>query len=180
MWARSVLVAAVTIPKFKYGHHGSPLDLAVFSMLHMLDSIPGVSSQLAQEQSQCTCDPSAELLSRSLFMQNGQPFPFVIQCVPAATGAALASPPEWPGALLLAVSTDRKQAWFTATVLARRADRQATCLTREGEPPGHRARCAVEELGETERRFLFIQSEACHPVNALCSFSSGLMTDASR
>ncbi|HQR14992.1 MAG TPA: hypothetical protein PLZ37_10550 [Nitrospira sp.] len=67
-------------------------------------------------------------------MQNSQPLPFVVQRVPHATGAALASPPEWPGTLLFAVSVGRKQAWFTATVLARLTDGQATWLTRDGEP----------------------------------------------
>ncbi|MGC3974825.1 MAG: hypothetical protein QM771_10640 [Nitrospira sp.] len=130
----AVLVAAVAIPNFTYWPHGSPLDRASFNMLKRLASFAGSSKQLAQEQGQFACDPSVELFGPSRFMQNGQPLPYVIQCVLNATGPELASPPDRPGTLLFAVSPDRKQAWFAATVLARRTDRHATWLTRQGQP----------------------------------------------
>lgn len=130
----AVMVVAVAIPNFKYGHHGSPLDRASFNMLQRLGTFAASSKQLAQEQGQFFCDPSVELFGPSHYMQNAQPLPYVIQCVPNAAGSALASPPDRPGTLIFAVSPDRKQAWFAATVLARRTDRQATWLTRQGQP----------------------------------------------
>jgi len=64
----------------------------------------------------------------------GQSLPYVIHCVLNATGPARGRPPERPETLLFAVSADRKQARFSATVLARRPDRHASWLTRQGEP----------------------------------------------
>ncbi len=130
----AVMVAAIAIPNFKYGHHGSPLDRAAFSTFQRLAAFAGSSTELAREQGRFICDPSAELLGKSLFFQNGQPLPYVIHCVLNATGLALATPPERPGTLIFAVSPDRKQAWFAATVLARRTDRHATWLTQQGQP----------------------------------------------
>ncbi|ODT46336.1 MAG: hypothetical protein ABS70_00920 [Nitrospira sp. SCN 59-13] len=130
----ATLIAAVIIPAFKYGHHGSSLDRAAFGTLQRLGSIAGLSTQVAKEQGQFICDPSVELFGPSRFIRNGQPLPYVILCVPDATGPALANLPERPGTLLFAVSTDRKRAWFTATVLARSTDQHATWLTREGQP----------------------------------------------
>ncbi len=130
----AVMVAAVAIPNFKYRPHGSPLDRASLNMFRRLGTFAASSKQLAQEQGEFSCDPSVELFGPSRFMQNGQSLPYLIQCVLNATGPALASPPERPGTLLFAVSPDRKEAWFTATVLARRTDRHATWLTRYGQP----------------------------------------------
>ncbi len=130
----AIILGILAIPAFQYGHHGSPLDRASFNMFRRLGTFAASSKQLAQEQGQFSCDPSVELFGPSRFMQNGQPLPYVIQCLPNATGPALDSPPERPGTLLFAVSPDWKQAWFTATVLARRTDRQATWLTRQGQP----------------------------------------------
>lgn len=64
----------------------------------------------------------------------GQSLPYVIHCVLNATGPARGRPPERPETLLFAVSADRKQAWFSATVLPHSTDRQATWLTRQGQP----------------------------------------------
>ncbi len=130
----ATILGIVVIPAFQYGHHGSPLDRASFNMLQRLSTFAAFSKQLAQEQGQFTCDPSVELFGPSRYIQNGQPLSYVIQCVPNASGPALASPPERPGTLIFAVSPDRKQAWFSATVLARRPDRHASWLTRQGEP----------------------------------------------
>ena len=41
---------------------------------------------------------------------------------------------ERPGLRVFSVSPDRKQAWFTATVLAHSTDRHATWLTRQDQP----------------------------------------------
>ena len=71
----AVMVVAVAIPNFKYGHHGSPLDRASFNMLQRLSTFAASSKQLAQEQGQFTCDPSVELFGPSHYMQNGQPLP---------------------------------------------------------------------------------------------------------
>jgi len=130
----AVMFAGVAIPNFQYGHHGSPLNRAAFSTFQRLGTFAGSSVHLAREQGQFICDPSAELLGTSHFMRDGQLLPYVIQCIPNATGPTLASPPERPGTLVFAVSTDRKQAWFAATVLARENDRHATWLTTQGQP----------------------------------------------
>lgn len=130
----AVMLAGVAIPNFEYGHHGSPLDRASFNMLQRLATFAASSKQLAQEQGRFTCDPSAEQFGPSRYIHNGRRLPYVVLCVPNATGPALGSPPERPGTLVFAVSADRKQAWFTATVLARGADQHATWLTRQGQP----------------------------------------------
>lgn len=130
----AVMVAAIAIPNFKYGHHGSPLDRAAFSTFQRLAVFAGSSTELAREQGRFICDPSAELLGKSLFFRDGQPLPYVIQCVLDATGPALANPPERPGTLVFTVSPDRKQAWFAATILERRTDRHATWLMQQGQP----------------------------------------------
>lgn len=128
------MLTGVAIPNLQYGHHGSPLNRAAFSTFQRLGTFAGSSVHLAREQGQFICDPSAELLGKSLFLRDGQPLPYVIQCIPNATGAALASPPERPGTLVFAVSPDRKQAWFAATILARETGRYATWLTQQGQP----------------------------------------------
>jgi hypothetical protein len=69
-----------------------------------------------------------------MFIRGDQALSYVIQCVSDATGPALSAPPERPGTLLFAVSADRKQAWFTATVLDQNLTTQATWLTRQGQP----------------------------------------------
>lgn len=130
----AMIFGIIVIPAFLYGHHGSPSDRASFNMFRRLGTFAGSSKQLAQEQGQFLCDPSVELFGPSRFTQNGQPLPYVIHCVLNATGPALATPPERPGTLVFAVSPDRKQAWFAATVLARRTDRHATWLTQQGQP----------------------------------------------
>ncbi|MCS6297615.1 MAG: hypothetical protein H8K09_15375 [Nitrospira sp.] len=134
----AMIFGIIVIPAFlyghHYGHHGSPSDRASFNMFRRLGTFAGSSKQLAQEQGQFLCDPSVELFGPSRFTQNGQPLPYVIHCVLNATGPALATPPERPGTLVFAVSPDRKQAWFAATVLARRTDRHATWLTQQGQP----------------------------------------------
>lgn len=130
----AVVVLAVAIPNFEYWHHGSPLNRASFSTIQRLGMFADSSTQLAKEQGRFTCDTSTDLLGPSRFMQRGQPLPYVLQCVLNATGPPLAGPPERPGTLLFAISPDRTQAWFTATVLAREPDRHATWLTRQGQP----------------------------------------------
>ena len=130
----AVMVAAIAIPNLLYGHHGSPSDRAYSNMFLRLGTFAVSSKQLAQEQGQFTCDPSVKLFGLSRFTQNGQPLPYVIQCVLDATGPALATPPERPGTLVFTVSPDRKQAWFAATILEGRTDRHATWLMQQGQP----------------------------------------------
>jgi hypothetical protein len=130
----AALIFAVVFPNVEQGHHGSPVQRASSSTERQLKSLAHASIQLAKEHGQFTCETSAKLFSSSLFVREGQALPYVIQCVPDATGPALSTPPERPGTLLFAVSSDRKQAWFTATVLAQNPQAHAIWLTRQGQP----------------------------------------------
>jgi hypothetical protein len=130
----AVFIYAVIVPSVKNGHHGTPVQRASFSAHMRLSAFAGASTQLAREQGKFTCDTSADLSPLSQFVQKGQALPYVIQCVPDATGPVLGTPPERPGTFFFAVTSDRKQAWFTVTVLARAPDSHAAWLMKQGQP----------------------------------------------
>lgn len=130
----AVILFAAAVPNVQGWSHGTPSVRASFLTLQKLSAFAGSLIQLAREQGYFTCDTSAELYSSSLFVREGQALPYVIQCVPDAPGPSFDTPPKRPGTLVFAVSQDRKQAWFTATVLAHSVDRHATWLTRQDQP----------------------------------------------
>ncbi|HKC93199.1 MAG TPA: hypothetical protein VKB81_04175 [Nitrospira sp.] len=129
----AMIIFAVIVPTVELGHHGTPFQRAYLSTQKRLNIFASRSTQLAREQGQFTCDTSADLSPTSLFVREGQALPYVIQCVPDAIGPALGTPPQQPGTLLFAVSQDRKQAWFTATVLARAPGPHSTWLMEQGQ-----------------------------------------------
>ena len=130
----AVIFFAVAFPNFERGPHGTPVERASFSALQRLSAFAGSATQLAREQGEFVCDRSATLSASSLFARQGQALSYVIHCVPDATGPTLGTPPERPGTLVFAVSPDRTQAWFTATVLTYSTGRHASWLTRQGQP----------------------------------------------
>ncbi|MCS6265177.1 MAG: hypothetical protein H8K11_15600 [Nitrospira sp.] len=130
----AVSIFAVVFPNIERWPHGTPVGRASFSVLQRLSAVSGSATQLARERGEFVCDRSATLSASSLFARQGQALPYVIHCVSDATGPVLGTPPERPGTLVFAVSPDRQQAWFTATVLTHSTDRQATWLTRQGQP----------------------------------------------
>jgi predicted cobalt transporter CbtA len=69
-----------------------------------------------------------------MFVQQGEALPYVVHCVPNATGPITGAPPERPGTIVVATSPDQKQAWFTATVLPHDVGRRAAWLHRDGQP----------------------------------------------
>ncbi|MBK9998461.1 MAG: hypothetical protein IPO99_15345 [Nitrospira sp.] len=130
----AVMIFAVVFPNMERWPHGTPVERASFSALQRLSAFAGSATQLAREQGEFVCDRSATLSASSLFARQGQALSYVIHCVPDATGPTLGTPPERPGTLVFAVSPDRTQAWFTATVLTHSTGRQASWLTRQGQP----------------------------------------------
>jgi len=130
----AVMIFAVVFPNMERWPHGTPVERASFSTLQRLSAFAGSATQLAREQGEFVCDRSATLSASSLFARQGQALSYVIHCVPDATGPTLGTPPERPGTLVFAVSPDRTQAWFTATVLTHSTGRQASWLTRQGQP----------------------------------------------
>jgi len=130
----AVMIFAVVFPNMERWPHGTPVERASFSTLQRLSAFAGSATQLAREQGEFVCDRSSTFSASSLFARQGQALSYVIHCVPDATGPTLGTPPERPGTLVFAVSPDRTQAWFTATVLTHSTGRHASWLTRQGQP----------------------------------------------
>jgi hypothetical protein len=126
---------AVLFPLFQYGHHGTLLDRSYRSTTLHLGSVAHQLMEAAKENGRFVCASFSDPFnSKSMFFQQGQALPYVVQCVANATGPATGAPPERPGTIVVATSPDQKQAWFTATVLPIKISRRATWLERDGQP----------------------------------------------
>jgi hypothetical protein len=138
MWALVPIAAAffaVLFPIFQYGHDGSPLQRSFRSTALQLGSVARQLTAAAKENGRFICASFSDPTSpQSMFVQQGRALPYVIECVADATGPATGTPPERPGTIVVATSSDQKQAWFTATVLPHDVGRRATWLLRSGQP----------------------------------------------
>lgn len=106
-WALVPIVAAffaVLFPVFQYGHHGSPLERSYRSTALELGSVAHQLTQAAKENGRFTCVSFSDPLNpQSMFLQQGQALPYVVQCVANATCPVTGAAPERPGT-----------AWFDA------------------------------------------------------------------
>lgn len=134
-WSLVPLAAAlfaVVFPMVQYGRQGSPLQRSYRSTALQLGSVAQRLTEAANENGQFACAPFSDD-PPSMYVQQGQVLPYVVQCVADATGPATGDPPERPGTIVVATSADRKRAWFTATVLPDDVGRHAAWLQRAGE-----------------------------------------------
>ena len=138
----AVMVAAIAIPNLLYGHHGSPSDRAYSQYVPAAGRSPfPQSSWLRNKASLPVIHP--ETIRAISFHPTVSPLPYVINVCSIRLGR------RWPipgtaGDVSFHRRPDRKQAWFAATVLARRTDRHATWLTPTRPAAGHRIQCAGE------------------------------------
>jgi len=121
-------------PTLEPGHYGDPFHRSHQGTAQQLLITVATAMEHAKDTDRFTCNPSPHQLGPSLFSQKGQTLPYVVQCHLNATGPITGIPLERPGMIHMAVSPDRTQAWFTATVLPDRISRRATWL-KEGEQP---------------------------------------------
>jgi hypothetical protein len=138
IWALLPIAAAffaVFFPLFQYGHEGSPLQRSFRSTALQLGSVAQQLTAAAKENGRFTCASfSDQPTPQSMFVQQGQALPYVVECVADATGPVTGPPPDRPGTIVVATSADQKQAWLTATVLPHDVGRHAAWLLRSGRP----------------------------------------------
>jgi hypothetical protein len=160
-WALLPIAAAcfaVLFPAFKHGHHGSPLQRSYRSTAMQLGSVAGQLIEKAKENGRFNCASFSDPFNpRSMFMQQGQALPYVVECVANATGPITGPPPERPGTIVVATSPDEKKAWFTATVLPGYVDRHAVWMTHDGQQI-----IIAEELKPNPYRFTVAPGGAAH------------------
>jgi hypothetical protein len=136
-WALLPLAAAffaVFFPVFQYGQQGSPLQRSYRNTALQLGSVAHQLTEAAKQNGRFNCASVSESLNvPSMFMQQGQALPYVIEGVAHATGPVAVAAPERPGTIVVATSPDQTQAWFAATVLPDDVGRRAAWLQRAGE-----------------------------------------------
>jgi len=141
-WAWSVIPAgialfALVMPNMT--HHPEsqvPVWKASHRTTQGVRMLVGEVKGLAQASGTFVCPPPPEVIHASVFAHQGKRLLYEVRCVSNASGPFLDEPaPERPGVLVMAVSLDGRQAWFTATSLdAEVSDRAVWLLARDHTP----------------------------------------------